>query len=155
MPVDVPKDDAMMNDDEASVNDDGMMKDEGAMMSDGGMAQEEEGKMEGQGAMKKNESTVYTAFDDTVLANGETKVIYFHAAWCPKCKAHHERLSQWYPSEELAYSVYKIDYDTALELRSRYGVIQQHTFVLVDGQGNKISAVSYPDDTGLQAFLRG
>jgi thiol-disulfide isomerase/thioredoxin len=127
------------------------MKKDNAMIKDEGM--KKDSAMENDAMMKRH--ATYSAYSDSVLANGETKVLYFYAGWCPKCRAHDERLSAWYPSDDFAYSVYKIDYDSSTELKQRYGVVQQHTFVLVDGQGNKISSVSYPDDAGLQEFLQG
>nr|HRW20195.1 hypothetical protein [Dermatophilaceae bacterium] len=42
--------------------------------------------------------------------------------------------------------VVKVDYDSATELRQKYGVTQQHTFVLVDGQGNAVKKWSGAKD---------
>ncbi|OGG26589.1 hypothetical protein A3A64_01570 [Candidatus Gottesmanbacteria bacterium RIFCSPLOWO2_01_FULL_48_11] len=36
----------------------------------------------------------------------------------------------------------KLNYDTATELKKKYGVTYQHTFVQVDAQGNKVTAWS-------------
>jgi thioredoxin 1 len=34
--------------------------------------------------------------------------------------------------------VFKTDYDTEKELKKKYGITYQHTFVLVDNEGNSI-----------------
>ncbi len=99
-------------------------------------------------------SHVYAAFAPAMLTDGVPKVLFFHAAWCPKCVQQDKVLEGWYPSADFAYSTYKIDYDSAAELKQRYGVVQQHTYVTVDGQGNKISAVSFPGDDELKALLQ-
>jgi hypothetical protein len=36
-------------------------------------------------------------------------------------------------------TVVSVDYDSATELRKRYGVTVQHTFVQVDAQGNELA----------------
>jgi thiol-disulfide isomerase/thioredoxin len=94
----------------------------------------------------------YQDFQSSVLTDGKTKVLFFAAAWCPECRAHDQKLQAWYPSDDLL-PVYKVDYDNSSELKSRYGVVQQHTFVKVDGQGNKIDEVTGPGNDGLRAFI--
>lgn len=65
-------------------------------------------------------------------------VIFFHASWCPTCrtvdadiKAHLDEIP-----EDL--SILNINYDTSDELKKKYGVTYQHTFVQVDAEGNLI-----------------
>jgi hypothetical protein len=36
-------------------------------------------------------------------------------------------------------TVYKVDFDTATELRKKYNVTDKHTYVQVDSDGNKIA----------------
>jgi thiol-disulfide isomerase/thioredoxin len=96
----------------------------------------------------------YGAFSDAVLNDGKTKVLFFHASWCPECKKADATLKTWLPSKDFTRSVYKIDYDTAKELKAKYGVIYQHTFVVVDGQGAKLSLVQGPTDEQLKALLK-
>lgn len=132
--------DAMMGS-EAS---DAMMKSSDAMMDKGNSSD----------AMVKQSSAVYTSFNDSVIGNGETSVLFFHAAWCPYCRTHDTNLQAWYNGgADLALSTYKIDYDTAEDLKARYGVVQQDTFVVIDGQGNLVKTVSFPTESALQALL--
>jgi len=81
---------------------------------------------------------VYTPYTDDVLMNGQTKVLFFHASWCPTCKKANTDLLEMYANEGFAVSTYKIDYDTAKELKQKYLVQQQHTFIVVDGEGNEV-----------------
>ncbi|TSC97056.1 MAG: Uncharacterized protein Greene101449_1322 [Candidatus Peregrinibacteria bacterium Greene1014_49] len=99
-------------------------------------------------------SAIYTAYSDAVAKDGKTKVLFFHAAWCPECKKADATLTSWFPSEDFTRSVYKVDYDTAKELKAKYGVIYQHTFVVVDGQGVKISSAQGPTEVELKALLK-
>jgi thiol-disulfide isomerase/thioredoxin len=100
------------------------------------------------------ESAIYTIYSDAVLHDGKTKVFFFHASWCPECKEADATLKTWLPSTEFSRSVYKVDYDTAKDLKAKYGVIYQHTFVVVDGQGTKVSLVQGPTDEQLKALLK-
>jgi thiol-disulfide isomerase/thioredoxin len=98
--------------------------------------------------------SVYVPYEDSVLLSGKTKVLFFHAAWCPECKKADALLKTWLPSGDFSRSVYKVDYDTAKDLKVRYGVTYQHTFVLVDGNGQKLSAVQGPKAEQLRALLK-
>ena len=86
--------------------------------------------------------------------NGETKVLFFHASWCPECKKANAYLQSILPSGEYSRSVYKVDYDTAKELKAKYNVVYQHTFVVVDGNGVKLSSVQGPTEVQLEALLK-
>ncbi len=96
----------------------------------------------------------YVPYTDGVLTNGKTKVLFFHAAWCPECKEANATLKSWFPSKDFTRSVYKVDYDTAKELKIKYGVTYQHTFVVVDGNGAKVSLIQGPTDEQLKALLK-
>lgn len=99
-------------------------------------------------------SATYTVYTDAVLKDGKTKVLFFAAGWCPECKEHDAALKTWFPSGEFTRSVYKVDYDTAKDLKAKYNVVYQHTFVVVDGQGNKVSSIQRPTDEQLKALLK-
>ena len=118
---------------------------------------EPEAMMEEEEAMAEEEvaapTGVYMAYVDGVIGNGETSVLFFHAAWCPKCIANDAKLNSWYTSQDFPRSIYRVDYDTAVELKKQYGVVQQDTFVLIDGNGAKIDAASFPTDARLQGLL--
>lgn len=74
-------------------------------------------------------------------ASAEKKrVFYFHAAWCPICKVVNEELTEKADQIPSDIVVLKADYDSETELKKRYGVTYQHTFVQVDAEGKKVTA---------------
>jgi len=95
----------------------------------------------------------YTTYTDGVIGNGQTSVLFFHATWCPACKKNNGLLEEWYGAEEFSRSVYKIDFDTATELRQKFGITGQDTFIVIDGSGNEIERVQFPTDSALRALL--
>lgn len=95
----------------------------------------------------------YTAFTPGVIGNGKESVLFFHATWCPKCKENDGRLKDFYGSSPYPRSVYKIDYDTATDLKSQYGITGQDTFVLIDGNGKEVKRVRFPSATVLRELL--
>lgn len=68
--------------------------------------------------------------------HGSTVVYFFHAPWCPDCRATDESLKTAGVPEGL--TVVKIDYDTATDLKKELGVTQQHTFVVLDAMGHAV-----------------
>ncbi len=63
-------------------------------------------------------------------------VLFFHATWCSICQEVDRSLtSAAVPS---GLTVVKVDYDSSDQLRQRYGVTIQHTFVQVDTSGNPL-----------------
>lgn len=99
-------------------------------------------------------SGVYMPYEEGFIGDGEPAVLFFHAVWCPTCKRVDEMLTQWYEEEDFPLSVYQVDYDSAQELKARYGVTSQHTFVLVDGEGNALQMLTAPSDSDLRALLQ-
>ena len=94
-----------------------------------------------------------TAYQEGVIGNGNSAVLFFHAQWCPYCLANEKRLNDWYSSGDYPISTYKIDYDTAIELKNQFNVVQQDTFILIDGSGKEVSRVSFPSETALKDII--
>jgi thiol-disulfide isomerase/thioredoxin len=68
----------------------------------------------------------------------EDVVLFFHADWCPTCQATEKDLTENAAAIPAGLTVVKVDYDTENDLRQRYGVTNQHTFVQVDATGAEI-----------------
>lgn len=68
-------------------------------------------------------------------------VLFFSASWCPSCVAADKNFAA---ESELAIDadIVKVDYDSNKDLRDKYGVTSQHTFVLVDTDGNMIKKIA-------------
>lgn len=114
-----------------------------------GAAEEEGGAQAAQG-----ERHMYAAYSEGVIGNGEGAILFFAASWCPICNKHDKALQSWYASNEFPISTYRVDFDAALELKKRYGVVQQHTFVRIDAEGNAVKTVSGPTDEMLLDLIR-
>lgn len=133
-------------------SDDAMMKkDEGAMMKKGGAMMKKEDAMMKAGEYKDSTASALSA---SVLADGKTKVLFFHAGWCPACKAANTTLTAWYNPGNGLLTTYKINYDTEKLLKQKYGVTYQYTFVKIDGQGKLIKLLQSPSDEDLKNFLK-
>jgi thiol-disulfide isomerase/thioredoxin len=84
---------------------------------------------------------IYIDYSEAVFLEHEDKrrVLFFHASWCPTCKtANKNFISQ---REEIPQNIVllKLNYDKETDLKKKYGITYQHTFVLVDKEGNSIS----------------
>lgn len=82
----------------------------------------------------------YLIFSESAFesAKGKKRVYFFFAPWCPTCvpaDGEFAANSGQIPEDVV---LFRVDYDTATELKKRYGITYQHTFVLVDDYGNEI-----------------
>ncbi len=77
-------------------------------------------------------------YQSQMAAREGTKVVYFfHADWCPSCRATDAAVAADGLPDGL--TLVKVDYDTETDLRKEYGVTQQHTFVQVDPDGGELA----------------
>jgi thiol-disulfide isomerase/thioredoxin len=73
----------------------------------------------------------------------EKRVVYFFAAnWCPTCKAAYEDLKASTMKAPMDLAIVVVDYDKEVELKTKYGVTYQHTFVAIGPMGEKRKAWS-------------
>jgi thioredoxin 1 len=128
------------------------------MMKDGEMKKDEMQKDEMmKDDMKKDEMTndvvatprviedpapagAYLPYDASKLAVANTGdvVLFFHATWCPGCRALDSDITAQLSAIPTDLTILKLDYDTETELKKKYGVTTQQTLVQVDAQGNLI-----------------
>jgi thiol-disulfide isomerase/thioredoxin len=93
----------------------------------------------------------YTTYNSNVIAStAGTKILFFHAPWCPQCRALEKSIEEGdIPS---GVTIIKVDYDSNQALRQKYGVTIQTTLVKVDDSGNLVEKyVAYEKPT-LQAL---
>jgi thiol-disulfide isomerase/thioredoxin len=88
--------------------------------------------------------------DGAIEATPGPKALFFHASWCPKCRALDEELRGAGAPDGL--TVFKVDYDSRTDLRQRYGVTLQTTIVFVDDAGEKVSSVVLYDDPSVASL---
>lgn len=65
-------------------------------------------------------------------------VLFFAADWCPSCQADLRDINA-NGSRLGATTVVVLDYDKAADLKTRYGVTAQDTFVQIDAKGAKLA----------------
>lgn len=80
----------------------------------------------------------YVTYSQADLASTSgTKILFFHASWCPQCRALDEDITK-HISDDNGVTIFKVDYDSNQALRQKYGVTLQTTFVKIDENGNLI-----------------
>lgn len=73
--------------------------------------------------------------DGVIEATTGTKILFFHAPWCPQCRQAEKSITSTTLPDNL--TIIKVDYDSRQDLRQKYGVTLQTTFVKVDDNGEK------------------
>lgn len=103
------------------------------------------GNMAAQGQATKKGA--YVAYSPDLLASTKgTRLLFFHAPWCPQCRALDESIRMSNVPDGV--TIFKVDYDSNQPLRAKYGVTLQTTVVKVDGEGNKLASyVAYDEPT--------
>lgn len=149
--------DAMMQEKTVEV----MMEGEKASSSEGIMEQKKEGetmeKTENSEAMmeKPGEYKEYSvAAVSAAQATGNNVVLFFHATWCPFCKAANTEFTSRASEIPSGVTVLKTDYDSQTALKQKYGVTYQHTFVQIDASGNQISKWTGGDIENLKKYVK-
>lgn len=121
---------------EEMMKEDAMMEEKGEMMmkDEGAMMEEEEG-----GAMMHTGSYEAYSTEKVAMASATHDVVlFFRASWCPTCRALDADLRAHLKDIPESLTILDVNYDTATDLKKKYGVTYQHTFVQVDAQGNLI-----------------
>ncbi|MEK7530269.1 MAG: thioredoxin family protein [Patescibacteria group bacterium] len=124
-----------------------MMEKGGAMMDEGEKMMEKGDDMVDEGEMMKKEGEAmmsvgsYEAYAPEKLAKATEGdvVLFFRASWCPTCRALDTDIRAHLKDIPAGVTILDVDYDTSTELKKKYGVTYQHTFVQVDAEGNQIT----------------
>lgn len=111
------------------------------------------GQMSNNSAGAAAESGVYVDYSSSIIADTPgTKLLFFHAPWCPQCRDLESDIKQkGVPS---GVAIIKVDYDSNQSLRKKYGVTIQTTIVRIDDQGNAVKKYVAYDDPSLEAVKR-
>ncbi|HMP00672.1 MAG TPA: thioredoxin family protein [Kiritimatiellia bacterium] len=90
-----------------------------------------------------------------VLEQGGTAVLEFNAPWCGTCKRQGAVLEALAGQAELAHiTVFKVDFDSAKDLRKTWGVKKQSTLVLVGAGGDEVArSMGETNPERIRAFL--
>ncbi len=88
---------------------------------------------------------VYQNYDISKLSDTKTNILFFAATWCPACQWADKNLSSENIPQNL--NILKVDYDTYTDLKTKYEITMQHTFVQVDKDGNMIKKWSWSNNS--------
>ncbi len=83
---------------------------------------------------------VYELYSPEKLVNAKTGdvVLFFKANWCPSCRTVDADIKSNLNQIPKNLTLLELDYDKSSDLKKKYGVTYQHTFVQVDSDGNMI-----------------
>lgn len=90
-------------------------------------------------------------YDGAIAETPGLKVLFFHASWCPKCRALDADIEA--NAIPAGMTIFKVDFDSATELKQQYGVTLQTTIVYVDDDGDLLTKGVLYDDTTLDALI--
>lgn len=68
-------------------------------------------------------------------AGFQTTVLFFYAGWCPECRGYDMAINDSTVPD--GTQILKVDYDNSQDLRQKYGVTIQSSFVRVNAAGEK------------------
>jgi thiol-disulfide isomerase/thioredoxin len=73
------------------------------------------------------------------LFESANKVYFFHASWCPICQSIDKELQNDPTKVPNGVTIIKTDFDKFTDLRQKYGVTTQYTFVQVDANDAQVA----------------
>ena len=76
--------------------------------------------------------------DKLALADNGNVLIFFNASWCSTCRATVKDINNNLDAIKPGLTILSADYDKETELKRKYGVVTQHTFVQVNSDGSII-----------------
>lgn len=71
------------------------------------------------------------------LAKSQTVVYFFAATWCPDCQSTYKDLKANFSLLPSNLTLVFVNYDKAKDLKVKYGITAQHTFVVIGASGEK------------------
>jgi len=83
----------------------------------------------------------YREYSKELLKADRTNILFFRASWCPSCQVLHKNLQSAVGSLPTSLNILYVDYDESTSLKQQYGVVMQHTLVVVDQSGSKVKTL--------------
>jgi thioredoxin 1 len=75
----------------------------------------------------------------SALKGGKQVVLFFAAPWCPSCRSLDKAIQADLGSIGTGTLIVRVDYDTSTDLKRQYGVVTQHTIVVLNPDGREKS----------------
>lgn len=97
------------------------------------------GNVETQIANGTKQVAYTTESQAQAYASSGPTVYFFKAAWCPTCNTAQKDLDVNLTKLPAGTTIVQVDYDTETELKGKYAVTYQHTFVQIDKDGKEIA----------------
>lgn len=97
----------------------------------------------------QNQPGTYIDYNESTFAStsGE-RIIFFHAPWCFQCREIEKDIKANLGKIPAGVTIFKIDYDSNQDLRKKYGVKLQTSFVKFDASGKVTeNFVAYDEPT--------
>lgn len=66
-------------------------------------------------------------------------VLFFNANWCSTCKTARDNIQSNLAAIPPSLTIVMVDFDTEKDLRKKYGVVIQHTFIQIDASGAQLA----------------
>ncbi len=100
------------------------------------------------------EAGLYEDYEPEKLSFAETGkvLLFFKASWCGECHEIDRDILRHRGEVPANVAILKVDYDNSSELKKKYGVTIQHTFIQVDANGNLIA--KWSDAFSLSEILK-
>lgn len=97
--------------------------------------------------LSDNKEGEYVDYSESNLASAKgEKILFFHAPWCPQCRSIEKGILE--DKVPNGFTIIKVDYDTNQDLRQKYGVTLQTTFVRINDNNELIDKyVAYDEPT--------
>ncbi len=115
-------------------------KDKAAMVEENSMTDKGETMVKADTAMmsKAGSYESYEAGKIAMASDTHDVVLFFRASWCPTCKTVDADIKAHLNEIPASLTILDVNYDNSTELKKKYGVTYQHTFVQVDSNGTLI-----------------
>ena len=105
------------------------------------------GRMDQMGQMgQMNDLKPYSAAAvKAAMEEGKATLLFFHAPWCPVCKAQEPKVKAHLNGGRKDVVAFKVDYDSNVALRKELKVEKQSTLILYQGM-KEVARLSYKSD---------
>lgn len=96
--------------------------------------------------MMKNDFITYSREAHAkAMTEGKTTLVFFHAPWCPVCKAQEPKVLAHLNGDAKHVVAFKVDFDSNMEVRKEMNVQKQSTLILYRGM-KEVARLSYKSD---------
>jgi len=85
-------------------------------------------------------------------SDGKAMLFFAALAWCPSCQAADKDIQANFDKVPSDVTILRVDYDTAKDLKQKYAITMQDTFVQVDENGEEVTRWN-SGGQGVQALL--